>query len=66
MWQDLGLGETICLTLSGFLAQNLERLVTEDAKALQPGVSKAVIECPSGALGVLPCFCFRLVCACGC
>ena len=38
MWQDLTLGETICHTLSGFLAHNLERLVTEDAKALQPGV----------------------------
>lgn len=40
MWQDLTLGETICNTLSGFLAHNLERLVgPEDAKALQqPGV----------------------------
>jgi hypothetical protein len=38
VWQDLVLGETICQTLSGFLAQNLERLVTEDAQALQPGV----------------------------
>lgn len=40
VWQDLTLGETICHTLSGFLAHNLERLVgPEDAKALQqPGV----------------------------
>lgn len=38
VWQDLALGETVCATLSGFVAHNLERLVTEDDQVLQPGV----------------------------
>ena len=47
VWQDLALGETVCHTLSGFLAHNLERLVgPEDAKALQqPGVRSFVCVC---------------------
>ena len=59
MWQDLTLGETICNTLSGFLAHNLERLVgPEDAKALQqPGVRARLGVCGGGCVRVRVCEC---------